>query len=108
MLFFSVLTAAHLFIFLVILMAGCRIWSQGFKNACSTQLNIKFKMLIRIKIPGNSAFSGLDKPRMLFFRLINVEMPTIVGTVDIYEQKKFHAQWNYEIFNSLGPDCIIT
>ena len=33
-----------------------------------------------------SSFSGSDKPRMLFFLPINVEMPTI------YEQEKFHAQ----------------
>ena len=30
-------------------------------------------------------FLGSDKPRMLFFPLINVKMPTI------YEQEKFHA-----------------
>ena len=30
-------------------------------------------------------------PRMLFFPLINVKMPTIVGIL-IYEQEKFHAQ----------------
>ena len=36
-------------------------------------------MLISIKISRNSAFLGLDKPRMLFFPLINVKMPTIVG-----------------------------
>ena len=36
-------------------------------------------MLISIKISRNSAFfSGSDKPRMLFFLLINVKMPTIV------------------------------
>ena len=43
-------------------------------------------MLISIKISRNSAFLGSDKPRMLFFKLINVKMPTI------YEQEKFHAQ----------------
>ena len=34
------------------------------------------------------------KPRMLFFMLINVKMPTSVGilTVDSYEQEKIHAQ----------------
>ena len=47
-----------------------------------------FKMLIRIKISRNSAFLGSDKPRMLFFPLINVKMPTI----NISEQEKFHAQ----------------
>ena len=47
--------------------------------SCSTQLSMLFKMLISIKISRNSAFSGSDKPRMLFFPLINVKMPTIVG-----------------------------
>ena len=34
-------------------------------------------MLKSIKIPRNIAFSGSDKPRMLFFLLINVKMPAI-------------------------------
>ena len=33
-------------------------------------------------------FSGSDKPRMLFFLLINVE----IQHFSIYEQEKFHAQ----------------
>ena len=49
------------------------------KDSCSNQLRLKFKMLIIIKISRNSAFySGSDKPRMLFFLLINVKMPTTV------------------------------
>ena len=49
--------------------------------SCSTQLSMKFYMLIRIKEIKH--FSGSDKPRMLFprkafFLLIKVEMPTIV------------------------------
>ena len=32
-----------------------------------------------INISRNSFFLGSDKPRMLFFPLINVKMPTIVG-----------------------------
>ena len=35
----------------------------------------------------NKVFSGSDKPRMLFFQLINVEMPTFVGILNIYEQE---------------------
>ena len=42
------------------------------------------------KILKKSAFLDSDKPRMLFFLLINVKMPTIV----IYEQEKFHAQFS--------------
>ena len=37
-------------------------------------------------------FLGLDKPRMLFFLLVNVKMPTIVGILTFYEQEKFCAQ----------------
>ena len=36
---------------------------------------------------------GSDKPRMLFFPLINVKMPTVVvGILTFNEQGKFHAQ----------------
>ena len=34
-------------------------------------------------------FSGSDKPRMLFFLLINVKMPTIVGILTFMCLKKF-------------------
>ena len=37
-------------------------------------------------------FLGLDKHGMLFFMLMNVKMPIIVGIFNIYEQEKFHAQ----------------
>ena len=47
--------------------------------SCSTQLSITFKMLISIEISRNSAFLCSDKPRMLFFTLINLQMPTTVG-----------------------------
>ena len=31
--------------------------------------------------------SGSEKPRMLFFLVINVKMPTVVGILTFYEQK---------------------
>ena len=34
-------------------------------------------------------FSGSDKPRMLFFLLINVKMPTTVGILTIMSRKNF-------------------
>ena len=34
-------------------------------------------------------FSGLDKPRMLFFPLINVKMPTVVGILTFMSRKNF-------------------
>ena len=36
-----------------------------------------------------SCFSGSNKPRMLFFLLINVKMPTIVGILTFMSRKKF-------------------
>ena len=36
-----------------------------------------------------SFFSGLDKPRMLFFLLINVKMPTIVGILTFMSRENF-------------------
>ena len=44
-------------------------------------------MLISIKISRISDFSGLDKPVMLFFLLINVEMPIIVGIFTFMSRK---------------------
>ena len=37
-------------------------------------------------------FLGSDKPRALFFPLLNVKMPTIVGILTFYEHEKFHAR----------------
>ena len=56
---------------------------------CSTQLSKKFLVLIRIKILRNSAFLGSDKPRMLFFPLIHVKMPTMVGILTFMSRKDF-------------------
>ena len=40
-------------------------------------------------MPAALLFSGLDKPRMLFFLLINVKMPTIVGILTFMSKKNF-------------------
>ena len=51
-------------------------------------LRVKFQILTNIKISRNSAiFCGSERPRMLFFLLINAKMP-----FNIYEPEKFHAQ----------------
>ena len=34
-------------------------------------------------------FSGSDKPKMLYFLLINVKMPTIVGILTFMSRKNF-------------------
>ena len=44
-------------------------------------------MLFSMKIFGNSAFSGSDKPIMLFFVLINVKMPTVVCILTFMSKK---------------------
>ena len=54
---------------------------------CSTQLSMKLQMLISIKISRNSAFFDSDKPKMLFFLLMNVKMPTIVGILTFMSRK---------------------
>ena len=43
----------------------------------------------KYKISRNSAFSGSDKPIMLFFLLINVEMPTVVNILTFMNRKNF-------------------
>ena len=59
---------------------------------CSTQLSMKFKMLIYIKYQEIKHCPGSDKSRMLFFLLINVEMPTVVGILTFMSRQKFHTQ----------------
>ena len=65
-------------------------------------------MLISIKISRNSAFSCSDKPRMIFFPLINFKMPTIVGILTFMSRKKFmlsrveHAK----SFKTSGPGLL--
>ena len=44
-------------------------------------------MLIRIRLSEIQHFSVPDKPRVLFFLLINVEMPTIVGILIFMSRK---------------------
>ena len=53
-------------------------------------------MPISIKISRNLFFFlGSEKPRKLFFSLINVKMPTIFWHFNIDEQEKFYAQLNW-------------
>ena len=55
--------------------------------SCSTEHEIlnahKYKFIKK------SAFSGSDKPGILFFLLINVKMPTIVGILTFMNRKNF-------------------
>ena len=58
------------------------------------------------KISRNSAFLGSDKPKMLFFPLINVKMPTIVGILTFMSRKNFmlNCVEHEKRFIISGPD----
>ena len=47
----------------------------------------------KFKISRNSPLLGSDKPRMLFFLLINVKMPTTVGILTFMSRKNFMLSW---------------
>ena len=55
-------------------------------------------------------FSGLDKPRMLFFLLINVEMPTTVGILTFMSRKHFmlNSVEHEKSFITSGPGQVVT
>ena len=57
--------------------------------SCSTQLSMKFQLLIKTKMLKTYDFLAFKLSYAVFIMLINAKMPTIV---DIYEQDKFHAQ----------------
>ena len=67
-------------------------------------------MVKSIKISRNIAFlSGSDKPRMLFFLLINVKMPTIVGILTFMSRKNFmlsRVEPGF-FFITLGPGLVL-
>ena len=59
-----------------------------------------------MKMSGKSAFLGSDKPRMLFFPLINVKMQTIVGILIFMSRKNFMLSpvEHEKSFITAGPD----
>ena len=66
-------------------------------------------MLLSIKYQEIQPFSGSDKPRMLFFLLINVEMQTIVGILTFMSRKIFSsAELSMKIFITSGPEYLNT
>ena len=75
----------------------------------STQQSMKFQMLISIKIPRNSAFSGSGKPRMLLFLLRNVKMPTNIGILTFMSGKNFMVTWaeHEKSFITSRPDFVV-
>ena len=60
-------------------------------------------MLISIKISRNSAFLGSDKPKMLFFPLLNVKMPTIVAILTFMSRKNFIELSMKKVVITSGP-----
>ena len=66
-------------------------------------------MLISIKILGNSAFLGSDKPRMLFFSLKHVKMPAILGILTFMSRKNFMLSRveHEKSFISSGPVLLL-
>ena len=61
-------------------------WPRGYKTfSCSTEHEIliahEYKNIKKF------CFLGSDKPRMLFFPLMNVKMPTIVDIVTFMSRK---------------------
>ena len=67
-------------------------WSRGYKTffmLTSVENEIlnanKYKNIRKFSV----FFSGSDKPRMLFFLLIKIQMPTIVGILTFMSRKNF-------------------
>ena len=64
---------------------------------------MKSEMLLSIKYQEIQFFLGSDKPIMLFFLLINVKMPTIVGILTFMSRKNFMlSRVEHEKFYNLG------
>ena len=58
--------------------------------SCSTQLSMKYQLLIKTKIPPNKEVSCFKSLRCcVFIMLINVKMPTIVGILTFICRKNF-------------------
>ena len=55
-------------------------------------------MLIKIKIPENSALFWSYEPRIVFFLLINDKVPTIVGILTVKIRKNFMLSLAEHVF----------
>ena len=71
-------------------MLNTKTWPRGYKTFF-VLISIEHEILILIcmKISRNSAFSDSNKPRVLFFPLINIKMPTVVGILTFMSRKNF-------------------
>ena len=59
-------------------------WPRGFKTFFNQFNAHKYKEIKKFGL-----FLSSDKPRMLFFQLINVKMPTVVGILTFMSRKNF-------------------
>ena len=57
--------------------------------SCSTQLSMKFQLLIKIKTPTNKECFALSLTYAVFSMLITVKMPTIVGILTFISRINF-------------------
>ena len=57
--------------------------------SCSTQLSMKFQLLIKTKLLENKDFLALEYSDVVFILLINVKMPTIVGILTFISRINF-------------------
>ena len=72
------------------LSAGSKTRPRGYKKiSCSTQLSMKFQLLIKTKIQMTKKFLVLSLYDVVFIMLINVKMPTIVGIFTIMSSINF-------------------
>ena len=73
-------------------------------NSCEHEI-LKAHKYKNIKKLG---FLGSDKPRMPFFLLMNVKMPTIVGILTFMSRKNFMVSWveHEKSFITSGPVCV--
>ena len=57
--------------------------------SCSTQLSMKFQLLIKLKYQQIKKFLVLSLSGVVFILLINVKMPTIVGILTFMSRINF-------------------
>ena len=57
--------------------------------SCSTQLSIKFQLLIKTKMLKNTDFLAFILSEDVFILFINVKMPTIVGILTFMNRISF-------------------
>ena len=58
---------------------------------CSTQLSMKFQMLIKLKYRQLKKFLALSVSDVVFIMIINVKMPTFVGILTLKMLKCQHV-----------------